>query len=141
MVKVDASHLNVNFDFAAYAEKVAKVNEMIAARTGAGNDYLGWYKYPETYNKAEAEEIKKYAKYVRENYEVLVVCGIGGSYLGARAAMEAINGLRQDKGLEIIFLGQTFSTDYVYDVLEYIKDKKFAINVISKSGSCNCKRW
>ena len=135
MVKVDSTHLNVKFDFASYAEKVANVNEMIANRTGAGNDYLGWYKYPETYNKAEAEEIKKYAKYVRENYEVLVVCGIGGSYLGARAAMEAINGLRQDKGLEIIFLGQTFSTDYVYDVLEYIKDKKFAINVISKSGT------
>lgn len=135
MIKLDATHLNADIDFKSYQSKVSKINDMIVNRNGPGNDYLGWYKYPETYNKEEAEQIKKYAEYVRNNFEVLVVCGIGGSYLGARAAIEAINGLRQDKGLEIIFLGQTFSTDYVYDVLNYIKDKKFAINVISKSGT------
>ena len=135
MIKLDATHLNADIDFKSYQSKVSKINDMIVNRSGPGNDYLGWYKYPETYNKEEAEQIKKYAEYVRNNFEVLVVCGIGGSYLGARAAMEAINGLRQDKGLEIIFLGQTFSTDYIYDVLNYIKDKKFAINVISKSGT------
>ena len=135
MIKLDATHLNADIDFKSYQSKVSKINDMIVNRNGPGNDYLGWYKYPETYNKEEAEQIKKYAEYVRNNFEVLVVCGIGGSYLGARAAIEAINGLRQDKGLEIIFLGQTFSTEYVYDVLNYIKDKKFAINVISKSGT------
>ena len=96
---------------------------------------MGWLNYPDTYDKEEFERIIKAAKYVRDNYEVLVVCGIGGSYLGARAAIEAINGLHSNKKPEIIFIGQTFSSDYIYETLEYIKDKKFAVNVISKSGT------
>ena len=66
---------------------------------------------------------------------MLVVCGIGGSYLGARSAIEALNGLKNNDKLEIIFMGQTFSPNYTAQVLSYLKDKKFAINVISKSGT------
>lgn len=135
MVKTNDSYLLTKPDYAAYQARVNEINEKIENKTGAGNDFLGWLNYPDTYDKEEFERIIKAAKYVRDNYEVLVVCGIGGSYLGARAAIEAINGLHSNKKPEIIFIGQTFSSDYIYETLEYIKDKKFAINVISKSGT------
>ncbi len=135
MLKLDLEHLINNIDWNEYTQKVASINEMIEKRNGAGSDYLGWNKYPETYDKDEVEKIIECANYVRENFDVLVVCGIGGSYLGARAGIEAINGLHSLKKPEIIFLGQTFSSDYIFETLEYIKDKKFAINVISKSGT------
>lgn len=135
MLKLNLEHLTNKIDWTSYSEKVKKVHEMIEKRNGPGNDFLGWLKYPNTYDKVELEKIIECAKYVRENYDVLVVCGIGGSYLGARAGIEALNGLHSLKKPEIIFLGQTFSSDYIYETLEYIKDKKFAINVISKSGT------
>ena len=135
MLKLNLEHLIEKIDWKNYEQKVASIDEMIDKRNGPGNDFLGWYKYPETYDKEELERIIKSAKYVRENFDVLVVCGIGGSYLGARAGIEALNGLHSTKKPEIIFLGQTFSSDYIYETLEYIKDKKFAINVISKSGT------
>ena len=121
--------------FDAYEEQVKKIDEMIINKTGAGNDYLGWVDWPDNYEREELERIKKDAQYVRENFDVLVVCGIGGSYLGARSAIEAINGLKSPDKLEIIFMGQTFSPNYVKQVLDYLKDKNFAINVISKSGT------
>lgn len=134
MVKVNDEHILNKIDYNSYQEKVSQINKMIDEKTGPGNDFLGWLNYPDTYDKVEFEQIKKSAKYVRDNFDILVVCGIGGSYLGARAAIEALNGLTRGKP-EIIFLGQTFSSDYIYDTLNYLKDKKFAINVISKSGT------
>ncbi len=122
-------------DLKGYSSRVKEINEGINNRTLRGNDFLGWAKYPETYDKAEVEQIIKDAAYVRENYEVLVVCGIGGSYLGARACIEALNGLKHPGGCEIIFFGNTFSPNYSAQVLNYLKGKKFAINVISKSGT------
>ena len=118
-----------------YVESVKNINKMINDKSGKGNDFLGWADYPLNYDKAEVEEIKKWAAHVRKNYEVLVVCGIGGSYLGARSVIEALKGLYAKDSLEIIFLGNTFSPNYTAQVLDYIKDKKFAINVISKSGT------
>ena len=135
MLRVNDEHVLTKIDYDSYKERVNSINQMIEENKGAGNDYTGWVKYPETFDKVEFEAIKKYAKEVRDNYEVLVVCGIGGSYLGARAALEALNGLKSQDKLEIIFLGQTFSSDYVHDVLSYLENKKFAINVISKSGT------
>ena len=135
MIKVNDANVLAKIDYKSYQEKVSQINQMIDENKGAGNDYTGWVNYPETFDKVEFEEIKKHAKYVRDNFDVLVVCGIGGSYLGARAALEALQGLKRNDKLEIIFLGQTFSSDYVYDVLSYLKDKNFAINVISKSGT------
>ena len=135
MLRVNDSHLLTKIDYASYQKRVAEINKMIDENRGAGNDFTGWVEYPTTFDKVEFEEIKKHAKYVRENFEVLVVCGIGGSYLGARAGLEAIKGLRYKDSLEIIFMGQTLSSDYVHQVLAYLEDKKFAINVISKSGT------
>ena len=135
MIKVNDKHLIKGVDYKKYEKEVSEVHKIIHEKSGPGNDFLGWLNYPSSYDKVEFEAIKKYAKYVRDNFEVLVVCGIGGSYLGARAAIEALRGLHSKDKLEIIFFGQTFSSDYTYEVLDYIKDKKFAVNVISKSGT------
>ena len=118
-----------------YEKQVQVINKMIMDKTGAGNDFLGWVDWPVNYDKDELKRIKEDAKYVRDNFDILVVCGIGGSYLGARSALEALNGLKSPDKLEIIFMGQTFSPNYVAQVMEYLKGKNFAINVISKSGT------
>ena len=118
-----------------YEKQVQIINRMIMEKTGAGNDFLGWVDWPINYDKDELKRIKEDAKYVRDNFDILVVCGIGGSYLGARSALEALNGLKSPDKLEIIFMGQTFSPNYVAQVMEYLKGKNFAINVISKSGT------
>ena len=120
---------------ASYEKKVAEINKMIMNKSGAGNDFLGWVDWPVNYDREELARIKKDAQYVRDNFDILVVCGIGGSYLGARCALEALNGLKSDDKLEIIFMGQTFSPNYVAQVMNYLKGKNFAINVISKSGT------
>ena len=120
---------------ASYEKKVAEINKMIMNKSGAGNDFLGWVDWPVNYDREELARIKKDAEYVRDNFDILVVCGIGGSYLGARCALEALNGLKSNDKLEIIFMGQTFSPNYVAQVMNYLKGKNFAINVISKSGT------
>ena len=119
----------------SYKEDVKRINKMIDDKSGAGNDFLGWVDWPVNFDKEELERIKKDAKYVRENFDILVVCGIGGSYLGAKSAIDALKGLKSNDKLEIIFMGQTFSPNYVAQVLDYLKGKNFAINVISKSGT------
>ena len=118
-----------------YQKDVERINKMINEKTGPGNDFLGWVDWPVDYDKEELKRLKADAQYVRDHFDILVVCGIGGSYLGARAALEALNGLKSPDKLEVIFMGQTFSPNYVSQVLEYLKGKKFAINVISKSGT------
>ena len=126
----------INEDIIAkYQEDVERINKMIDEKTGPGNDYLGWVDWPEDYDKEELERIIKDAQYVRDNFDILVVCGIGGSYLGAKCALDALKGLKSPDKLEIIFMGQTFSPNYVSQVMEYLKGKNFAINVISKSGT------
>lgn len=135
IIKTNLDHLVHEIPFASYEEKVKEIDKMIKEKTGPGNDFLGWVNHPLDYDKEELKRIKEAAKYVRDNYDVLVVCGIGGSYLGARAAIEAINGTLGHTKPEIIYLGQTFDPTYISQVLNYIKDKKFAVNVISKSGT------
>ncbi|MCH4235871.1 MAG: glucose-6-phosphate isomerase, partial [Bacilli bacterium] len=93
MIKLDLSHVIEKIDFTAYQEKVNAINQMIDERTGPGNDFLGWTTWPNDYDKEEVAQIKRDASYVRQNFEVLVVCGIGGSYLGARSAIDALRGL------------------------------------------------
>ena len=135
MIKVKTDYLGREIDFASYKEKVEQIHAAIENRTGAGADYLGWAAYPETYDKEEFARIKALAQDFRSKYDCLVVCGIGGSYLGARAAIEAINGLYGEDKVEIIFLGQTFAPSYIAQVLRHLEKKNFAINVISKSGT------
>lgn len=135
MIKTDLSHLKLKEKIEDYEGQVKAIDKLIREKTGEGSDYLGWAEYPDTYDKEEFARIKEDAAYIRENFDILVVCGIGGSYLGARAAIEAINGLHGQNKVEIIYFGQTFAPSYVKQVLDYLKGKKFAINVISKSGT------
>ena len=135
MIKVNRQHILRDVDMKAFEGEIARVHGLIENRNGPGADYLGWAHYPETYDKEEFERIIAAAKEIRDNYEVLLVCGIGGSYLGARAAIEALNGLHGHEKVEIIYFGQTLSPSYVKQVLDYLENKNFAINVISKSGT------
>ena len=135
MLKVDLKNTVINIPFDAYINDVKAIDAKIKGKTGAGNDFLGWTSWPKDYDKEEFERIKEAAKEIQDNYEVLVVAGIGGSYLGARCAIEALNGLFPKHKVQIIFIGNTLSSNYIAQVLDYLKDKNFAINVISKSGT------
>ena len=108
---------------------------MIHEKTGAGNDFLGWVDWPKDYDYEEVNAIIEASKRINEECDTLVVCGIGGSYLGAASAIEMLNGLFSDSKVKIIFMGNTFSSTYTAQVLKYLEDKEFAINVISKSGT------
>jgi glucose-6-phosphate isomerase len=135
IIKTKTCHLVDPIDFSSYQDRVTAINEAILNKIGEGNDFLGWVDWPIHYDEIELKAIKKEAEYVRKHFDVLVVCGIGGSYLGARAAIEAINGILPDQKPEILYLGQTFDPSYLKETLDYLKNKRFAVNVISKSGT------
>ncbi len=137
MINVDFSFVKKELlvDFASYKDKVKEIDKMINEKTGAGSDFLGWLKYPLTYDKEEFNRIKVKAKEFRENYDTLVVCGIGGSYLGANAVIDAINGLYPTTGMKIVYLGNTLDSTYTAQVINYLKNRNFAICCISKSGT------
>jgi glucose-6-phosphate isomerase len=117
-------------------ERVAKIHKQIHEKTGKGNDFLGWLDLPKTYDKEEFSRIKKAAQKIRNQSQVLVVVGIGGSYLGAKAALEMLNSPFKKKGdVEVIFVGHQLSAQYTNELLSYLEDKEFSINVISKSGT------
>lgn len=117
-------------------------HEMLHNKSGLGNDFLGWVDLPNNYDKEEFVRIKKAAEKIKSDSDVLVVIGIGGSYLGARAAIECLghsfrNNLTKDerKTPEIYFAGNNISSTYLMDLLDIIKDKDVSLNVISKSGT------
>lgn len=107
--------------------------------TGAGSDFLGWVDLPVNYDKDEFSRIKKAAKKIQNDSEVLICIGIGGSYLGAQAAVEFLNGAFYGKDKEkyptIVFCGNSLSGSYLHDLIEWLGDKDFSVNVISKSGT------
>ena len=119
--------------------EVEAAHDALNNGTGKGNDFLGWLTLPESYDKAEFAEIKKAAEKIRNDSEVLVVIGIGGSYLGARAAIEFIKSQNYNilrKGApEIYFAGNTISSDSLNELVEIIGDRDFSVNIISKSGT------
>lgn len=101
-----------------------------------GNDFLGWVGLPTKYDKEEFDRIKRVTAKIRNDSEVLVVIGIGGSYLGARAVIEALSKrYRTEKELEVLFAGNHLSSTELLELLEYIQDKQVSLNVISKSGT------
>lgn len=120
---------------------VSVAHDAIHDKTGAGNDFLGWVDLPEDYNKEEFSRIKKAAEKIRNNSDVLLVIGIGGSYLGARAAIEMLNHsfrelLNDDEHQpQVIFVGHHLSSTYMQDLLDVLDGKDVSINVISKSGT------
>ena len=118
---------------------VQKAHEMIHEKTGVGSSFLGWLNLPVSYNKDEFERIVRAAEKIKKDSKVLVVIGIGGSYLGARAVIEALNSpmhniLREDVP-EIYFVGNSISPTYLNNIIKLCKDKDFSVNVISKSGT------
>lgn len=135
MITLDLNHAFLKEDVKAYQDQVRAIDEALQNGTCKGNDFIGWLNWANNYDKDEFSRIKEVAAKVRENTEVFVVCGIGGSYLGARAAIEMMNGLYGDNKPEIIYMGNTFSSTYISQVMNYIKDKEVTVNVISKSGT------
>ena len=135
MITLDLNHAFLKEDVKSYQDQVRAIDEALQNGTCKGNDFIGWLNWANNYDKEEFSRIKEVAAKVRENTEVFVVCGIGGSYLGARAAIEMMNGLYGDNKPEIIYMGNTFSSTYISQVMNYIKDKEVTVNVISKSGT------
>lgn len=135
MITLDLNHAFLKEDVKSYQDQVRAIDEALQNGTCKGNDFIGWLNWANNYDKDEFSRIKEVAAKVRENTEVFVVCGIGGSYLGARAAIEMMNGLYGDNKPEIIYMGNTFSSTYISQVMNYIKDKEVTVNVISKSGT------
>jgi len=116
--------------------------ELLVSKTGAGNDFLGWIDLPVNYDKDEFARIKKAAAKIQSDSDVLLVIGIGGSYLGARAAIEFLRHSFYncvDKSIrktpEIYFVGNSISSTYIKDLMDVIGDRDFSINMISKSGT------
>ena len=123
-------------------DEVLAAKEKLLERKGAGNDFLGWIDLPENYDKEEFARIKKSAKKIQEDSDVLLVIGIGGSYLGARAAIEFLrhnfyNSVSKEirKTPEIYFCGNNISSTYVKNLMDVVGDRDFSINIISKSGT------
>ncbi|USK33230.1 glucose-6-phosphate isomerase [Bacillus sp. F19] len=126
-----------------YLRDFVKVaHHSIHEKTGAGSDYLGWVDLPSEYDKEEFARIQKSAEKIKSDSDVLLVVGIGGSYLGARAALEMLNhsfynalSKEQRKTPQIIFVGNNISSTYMKDLMDLLDGKDFSINVISKSGT------
>lgn len=121
---------------------VTAAHDALHNGTGAGNEYLGWINLPRDYDKEEFARIQKAATKIKEDSEVLIVIGIGGSYLGARAAIETLNHafynvLDKDKrqAPQVFFAGNSISSSYLHDLIEVIDGRDFSVNVISKSGT------
>ncbi len=117
-------------------------HEMIHNQTGPGSDFLGWVDLPENYDKEEFDRIIKASNQIKEDSDILLVIGIGGSYLGARSAIEMLShsfapllSKEERKAPQVIFVGHHISSTYVKDLYDVLKDKDFSINVISKSGT------
>lgn len=126
-------------EFELMMPQVKTAFDMLESGKGAGNDFLGWLSLPGNYDKEEFARIKKAAAKIQENSEVLVVIGIGGSYLGARAVIEAVQSAQRNftcKGTpQIFFAGNSVCPSALNDIIAVCKDRDFSVNVISKSGT------
>ena len=142
-IKVDFKNAKVfEKDIIKYAEQVAEIHKNLHEKSNDENEFCGWIDLPTNYDKEEFERIKKAAKKIQTDSDVLLVIGIGGSYLGARAVIEALTNTfynMQDKSArktpQILYVGNNLSTNYINDLIDYIADKDISINVISKSGT------
>ena len=108
MITFDVSHAHLNEEISAFQKQVDACHAALMNKSGKGNDYVGWVEWPNTYDKEEFSRLKQCAKRMAKMCDVFVVCGIGGSYLGARAAVEMMNGLFPKQKPEILFIGNTF---------------------------------
>ena len=143
-------NIKVNFDNAKvfeskimkYSKQVEEIHKELHEKADDKNEFCGWLNLPTNYDKNEFENIKKAAKKIQADSDILLVIGIGGSYLGARAVIESLNNTfynMQDKSQrrtpQILYVGNSLSPNYISDLVNYIGDKDISINVISKSGT------
>lgn len=138
-IKVSTKYAISETELKSISEELSLAHETLVNGSGAGNDYLGWLTLPQEYDRAEHARIKLAAERIQNHSEVLLVIGIGGSYLGARAAIELLkspyyNQLRK-KTPEIYFVGNNISGDYLSEIIELIGTRDFSVNIISKSGT------
>ncbi len=136
-------NISVNFKYSGisdheidtYSEKVKKIHKELNKSVSDKNNFTGWIDWPINYDKKEYEKIKKIANKIKSDSDVLVVIGIGGSYLGARAIIEALSNKYDRNGNpEIIYVGNNLNPNYINEIIDYISNKNISINVISKSG-------
>ena len=125
-----------------YKEQVENIHKELHQKANDENDFVGWLELPTNYDKKEFSRIKKAAKKIKKESDILVVIGIGGSYLGARAVIESLTSTfnnmlteKQRKYPQILYVGNNLSPNYINELIEYIGDKDFSVNVISKSGT------
>lgn len=141
-IKLNAKYLEPfvqSHELEAIAPLVSAAHKTLDSGSGLGNDFLGWVNLPENYDKEEFERIKKAAQRIKEKADILIVIGIGGSYLGARAAIELLkspfyNNLKKDTP-DIYFVGNNISPTYLNEILSICEGKDICVNVISKSGT------
>ena len=139
-IKLDISNSGVPMsDILNYAAKVEEIHKDLQAKKDDEKEFLGWLELPTNYDKEEFERIKKAAEKIKSDSEVLVVIGIGGSYLGARAVIEALThtfyNLEKRDTPQILYAGNNMSPRYVLDLIDLIGNRDFSVNVISKSGT------
>ncbi|MDY0023401.1 MAG: glucose-6-phosphate isomerase [Candidatus Izemoplasmatales bacterium] len=139
-------HLNLDYRYAmpfVNQDDLERINKEIKAarkqlenKTGLGKEYLGWLDLPERISEDEINEINEVARKIRKQSKILVVVGIGGSYLGAKAALEYLKPyFPKRKNIEVLFAGHNMSSTYLNELVDYLSNKDFSINVISKSGT------
>lgn len=134
-MKVDFSNVNLE-KLENYEKRALEAFDTLMKKDGEGNDFLGWIDRPVDYDKDEFERIKKASQKIRENSDVLVSIGIGGSYLGIKAVEVACDSyFTSDRKTEVIYAGNQLSGEYLVDLLAYLEDKDYSLNVISKSGT------
>ena len=125
-----------------YKEQVENIHKELHQKANDEKDFVGWLELPTNYDKKEFSRIKKAAKKIKKESDILIVIGIGGSYLGARAVIESLTSTfnnmltdKQRKYPQILYVGNNLSPNYINELIEYIGDKDFSVNVISKSGT------
>lgn len=134
-MKVDFTNVKLD-NIEKYEERALAAFDSLIKKDGEGNDFLGWIDRPVDYDKDEFERIKRASQRIRENSDVLVSIGIGGSYLGIKAVDVACDSYFNSKrDTEIIYAGNQISGQYLSELLDYLKDKDYSLNVISKSGT------
>lgn len=116
-----------------YKEKVKEIHKELHSKAPLQNEFVGWLTYPSHITKEEIDKIKQAAKTIQSNSKYLIVIGIGGSYLGAKAVIEALSPFNHST--QILYVGNNLSTDYIQNIINKVKDADYSINVISKSGT------
>ena len=140
-LNIDYSGINLK-EIMKYSKRVDEIHEELNSKADDKNEFLGWLNLPSNYDKKEFERIKKSAEKIRNNSDILLVIGIGGSYLGARAVIESLTHTfnnyldkKHRNAPQILYVGNNISGTYLEDLIELIGDKDLSINVISKSGT------